>query len=62
LAVRLSFDGKYITESYKPQLPKASIGKSCIRFKKLSDVDSKVLAALLKENHKAYKLYLQKSE
>ncbi len=47
----------YIAESYKSRLPKASIGKSCVRFKKLADVDTRTLAALLKENHKAYKAY-----
>ena len=42
-------DGRYLAESYRPRLPKASIGKSCIRFKRLSDVDIEVLTALLKE-------------
>ncbi len=45
----------YIAESYKSKLPKASIGRSCVRFKRLADVDLKVLAALLKENHKGLK-------
>jgi hypothetical protein len=47
----------YIAESYKSQLPKASIGKSCIRFKKFADVDTKTLIRLLKENHAAFKAY-----
>ena len=47
----------YIAESYKSKLPKASIGRSCIRFKKLADVDTKVLADLLKSNHKAFKVF-----
>lgn len=43
-------DGKkYLAERYKKELPKANIGKSCIRFKKLEDVDQKVLAKILKE-------------
>jgi hypothetical protein len=50
-------DGHYIAELYRPQLPKANIGKSCIRFRRLSDVDLKVLARLLKENHKAFETY-----
>lgn len=41
-------DGKYIAEWYKDQLPKASIGKSCIRFKKVADIDLKVLEKVLK--------------
>lgn len=32
-------NGKYVAESSKHLLPKASIGKSCIRFKKIDDID-----------------------
>lgn len=42
-------DGKYLAESYKEKLPKASIGKSCIRFKKLADVDLAVIKELLQK-------------
>lgn len=42
-------DGKYLAEYFKKDLPKASIGKSCIRFKKLADIDLKVLEKILKE-------------
>lgn len=42
-------DGKYLAENYKKQLPKASIGKSCIRFKKPEEVDAKVLKEILKK-------------
>jgi hypothetical protein len=52
----------YVAESYKPRLPKANIGKSCVRFKRLSDVDPKALAALLKENHEVYKVVLKKQK
>jgi hypothetical protein len=41
--------GGYLAETYKDQLPKASIGKSCIRFKRLGDVDQEVLARLLRQ-------------
>jgi Domain of unknown function (DU1801) len=41
-------DGGYLAETYKEQLPKASIGKSCIRFKRLGDVDQEVLERLLR--------------
>jgi uncharacterized protein YdhG (YjbR/CyaY superfamily) len=41
-------DGGHLAESYQPRLPKASIGKSCIRFKRLSDVDTTALADLIK--------------
>ena len=41
-------EGGYLAEAYKDQLPKASIGKSCIRFKRLGDVDQEVLEGLLR--------------
>jgi hypothetical protein len=45
-------NGKYIAEYYKSDLPRASIGKSCIRFKKLSDVDLKILEKIINEASK----------
>lgn len=45
-------NGKYIAESYIDKLPKASIGKSCIRFKKFEDIDWDVFEELLKESGK----------
>ena len=41
-----------VAERYVDRLPKASIGKSCVRFKKLSDLDEKALVALIKETAK----------
>jgi uncharacterized protein YdhG (YjbR/CyaY superfamily) len=41
-------DGGYLAERYQEQLPKASIGKSCIRFKRFGDVDQDVLERLLR--------------
>ena len=46
-------DGKYIADEYKSKLPKASIGKSCIRFKKLEDIDTSVLVEIIKKAEKA---------
>jgi len=40
--------GGYLAERYQDQLPKASIGKSCIRFKRLGDLDQDVLERLLR--------------
>jgi hypothetical protein len=41
-------DGKnYVPEEYKKQLPKASIGKSCIRFKKNEDIDMNILKEII---------------
>jgi hypothetical protein len=42
----------YIAERYKKDLPKASIGKSCVRFKCLSDLDAGVLKKLIREGAK----------
>ena len=38
----------YVAQRYADRLPKASVGRSCIRFKRLSDVDTGVLAQLLR--------------
>ena len=51
----LSDGRQYIAEKHKQELPKASIGRSCIRFKKLADVDLGVLARIVKENEAAAK-------
>jgi hypothetical protein len=39
----------YVAERYKKQLPRASIGKSCVRFKRLDDLDLEALGALIVE-------------
>ena len=41
--------GQYVAEKNRALLPKASIGKSCIRFKRLSDVDEQALARVIQE-------------
>jgi hypothetical protein len=51
-------NGRYIAEDYKVSLPKASIGKSCVRFKKLEDVDMKIIAKLLKDTVRAAAAYV----
>ena len=51
-------DGKrYIAEKHKKDLPKANIGRSCIRFKRLGDVDLRILAGIIKENVAAAKKF-----
>jgi hypothetical protein len=43
-------DGKCsVAEKFKKELPKASIGKCCVRFKRLSDLDEAALAKLIRE-------------
>lgn len=51
-----AIDNKYIAERYKEKFPKASIGKSCIRFKSTQDIDLAVLRELFE---KARDFYLE---
>jgi hypothetical protein len=41
-------DGQYAAEKHAPKLGKVSVGRSCIRFKKLEDVDLEELKKVLK--------------
>lgn len=41
--------GKYIAEKYKKDLGKVSVGRSCIRFKKLEDINLPVLKKILQK-------------
>lgn len=40
--------GGYLAEQAKPKLGKATVGRSCIRFKKLEDINLDALTELLK--------------
>lgn len=40
--------GKYIAEEHQKELGKVSVGKSCIRFKKLEDLNLSALTKVLK--------------
>ena len=42
-------DGRYVAEKHKNDFPKASIGKSCIRFKRVEDIDPTALKTVLLE-------------
>lgn len=44
----------YVPEQYKAALPKADIGKSCVRFKRLSDLDPATLKKMIRHGLKAY--------
>ncbi len=47
-------DGKgYIPERYKKVLPKARIGRACVRFKRLSDLDEAALTKMIREGASA---------
>jgi len=39
----------YVAERYKQALPKADIGRSCVRFKRLTDLDLAALKKLIRE-------------
>jgi uncharacterized protein YdhG (YjbR/CyaY superfamily) len=41
-------DRGYVAERYRERLPKANIGKSCVRFKRLADLDEAALRALIR--------------
>lgn len=41
-------DGEYIAEKYKKDLGKVDVGKSCIRFKKLEDLNLEVFKKVVK--------------
>lgn len=47
--VQASKSAKFVAERYRERLPKANIGKSCVRFKRLSDLDQNVLKELIRE-------------
>jgi len=43
-------DGRgYVAERYRDRLPKANIGKACVRFKRLADLDETVLRQLIRD-------------
>ena len=42
-------DGRYLAESRADRFPKASVGKSCVRFKRLADLDEGELRDLVAE-------------
>lgn len=41
-------DGEYLAEKYKSKLGTVSVGKSCIRFKKLEDLNLPELEQVIK--------------
>jgi hypothetical protein len=49
LYVAAAVDGRYLAEAYAPRLPKASIGKSCVRVRRVADLDFDVVAELLRD-------------
>ena len=54
--------GRYLAEQAKAKLGKASVGKSCIRFKKLADVEIDALRDVLEQVKSARPLGVQSEE
>ena len=52
LHVLAADDSGYLAEAYTDRLPKADIGKSCVRFNRLEDVDVDVLEELIRKGAK----------
>lgn len=48
-------DGQYMAEKYQAELGKVNCGKSCIRFKKLEDLNQSALVTMLQEVEARYK-------
>lgn len=49
LYVSATVGDKYLPETYVDRLPKADIGKVCVRIKRLTDVDESVLEELIRD-------------
>jgi len=49
LYVLCTTDDGYLAEQYTERLPKADVGKSCVRFKRAADVDLGVVRELIAE-------------
>jgi hypothetical protein len=54
LYVMAAEDGEYIAEKYQHTLGKVNVGKSCIRFKKLEDVNMDGVKSLLGKVDKSF--------
>ena len=52
LYVTASDGERYLAEAFRERLPKADIGKSCVRFKRLADLDREALVELIRAGAK----------
>jgi hypothetical protein len=41
--------GRYLAETYRDRLPAADIGKSCVRFKRVDELDQAALKQLIRD-------------
>jgi hypothetical protein len=49
LYVTATVGGRYVPEMYVDRLPGADIGRACVRFRRLTDVDEEVLKELIRD-------------
>ena len=49
-------NGKYIAETRKDELGKISVGRSCIRFKKVSDLNLGTVKSIVKDLERRYEI------
>lgn len=61
LHVMLPFDGSPMREIRKERFPKGDVGKSCVRFKKLDDLDERAVVALVRAAARAKKTWASRT-
>jgi hypothetical protein len=49
LHVACTVEDGYLAESYAPRLPRADVGRSCVRLRRLEHADPEVLRSLLRD-------------
>jgi hypothetical protein len=57
LHVMLPADGSSMPEIRKDRFPKGDVGKSCVRFRKLADLDETAVVALVRAAQRAQKTW-----
>ena len=48
LYVNCAPGGRYLAEDFAPRLPSADVGRSCVRFKSVADLDEAVIRELVR--------------
>ena len=61
LHVMLPADGSAMPEIRKERFPKGDVGKSCVRFKKLSDLDERAVVSLVRAAARAQKTWASRT-
>jgi hypothetical protein len=61
LHVMLPADGSQMPEIRKERFPKGDVGKSCVRFRKLADLDETAVVALVRAAQRAQKTWASRT-